>query len=64
MSPLRLRTVRLPMSSRPQAELRIGLHIDLEGPAELVELVDIGRTEIGGERGKHLVERDVEGLRS
>ena len=43
----------------PQAGLRVGLHIDLEHPAELVELVDVGRSEIAPERGEHLVEGNL-----
>ena len=35
------------MSLRLQAELRVRLHVDLKGVAELVELVDIARADIG-----------------
>ena len=48
--------------ARRQAELRIRLRIDLEGAAELVELVDVGRAQVGRQRREDLVGRDVQGL--
>ena len=44
----------------PQAEARIRLHVDLEDPAEFVELVDVARAKIGPERREHVVDRAVE----
>jgi hypothetical protein len=49
MSPLALRTWSRPIL-RHHAIRVIGLGIDLEGAAEPVELVDVGRAEIGLER--------------
>ena len=48
---------------RPQAKLRIRLHIDLKDAAELVELTDIARSQIGRERGEHFVDGDLQRLR-
>ena len=60
MLPCWLRTVKILDVARPQPELRIGLHIDLEHAAEFVELLDIGRAEIGRKRREHLIDRDVQ----
>src|SRR5262249_17765923 len=46
----------------PQAKLRIGLDVDLESAAELVELVDIGGPEISREGGKYLIGRKTHRL--
>ena len=48
--------------TRRQAELRVRLRIDLEGAAELVELVDEGRTHVGRQRREDLVGRDMQRL--
>jgi len=42
---------------------RVGLHVHLEHAAELVELVDVARAEIGGERREHVAHRDPQALR-
>ena len=47
---------------RIRAELRVGLNVDLEHAAELVELVDVGRAEIARERREHLVCRQMQRL--
>ena len=56
MSPLALRTVSFSIVVGRQPELRSRLDIDLEHAAELVELGDVARAEIGRQRGEHLVE--------
>ena len=48
--------------ARGDAELRVGLGVDLEGAAELVELVDVGGAHIGRQRGEDLVRGDVQDL--
>ncbi len=50
------------MSRCGQPKLRIRLRIDLEGAAELVELVDVGGAHVRGQRRKNLVGRDVQYL--
>src|SRR5258708_18037901 len=47
---------------RLQAELRVGLRIDLERETELVELVDVSGAEIGRQSRKHVADRDAQGL--
>jgi len=49
--------------ARAQPERRIRLRVDLKHAAELVELRDVRRPEIGREGGEHLVESDVQSLR-
>ena len=46
-----------------QPILRIGLDIDLQRQAELVELVDVGRADIVGERREDVADGDPQGLR-
>ena len=46
-----------------QPELRLGLHIDLEYLAEFVELVDVGRSEVGRQHRKDIPDRDPQSLR-
>src|SRR5258708_15264595 len=48
---------------RLQAELRVGLRIDLERETELVELVDVSGAEIGRQSRKHVADRDAQGFR-
>ncbi len=43
------------------AEARIGLEIDLPGPAELVEVVDVVRSEVDLQRIEDLVQRHAQG---
>ena len=47
-----------------QPILRIGLRIDLERLAEFVELVDVGRAEIGAQRREDIADRDLQRLRA
>ena len=61
-APCRLRTSSRRMSSGSEAELLVGLDADLVGPAELVEVVDVGRAEGRLQRAEDVVERDVEAL--
>ena len=51
------------MSPGSSRILRIRLHIDLEGAAELVELIDVARSDIAGEHVEHIADRDVQRLR-
>ena len=46
-----------------EPELLVGLHAHLVGPAEQVEVIDIGRPERRLERAEDDVERDVQALR-
>ena len=45
-----------------QPEFRIRLDIDLQRQAEFVELVDIGRADIIGERRENVADADAQGL--
>ena len=47
-----------------QAELRIGLRIDLQRETEFVELIDVGRADIGGQGREDVADRNPQGLRS
>jgi hypothetical protein len=49
---------------RLQPELRIRLHIDLQRQTEFVELVDVGRPQIGCQRREHVPDRDAQRLGS
>ena len=50
------------MSSGRRRKLELGLRINLEGLTELIELIDVGGSEIGRQRGKHFADRDAQRL--
>ena len=45
-----------------KAELGVRLHVDLQGKAELVELVDIGRTDVVGVGREDVADADAQRL--
>ena len=55
--------IKIEQIVRLQAGPRLGLHIDLQRKPELVELVDVSRSEIGAQCGEDVADRDAQRLR-
>lgn len=48
--------------ARPDAEIRVGLHVNLPGSVEFVEIVDVVAAQICLQGREHLIERHAHGL--